>query len=372
MDDDGQQLRSALTGVMLGLGAVGMGRALRDAIRERDEARLRTFVLKTAVDELIATLEPDQVIASTVRLAAEMASPPGRRAQRANYCRIVDGTVQVQAERDPEGDWLGASWQLEEHPHMAEAVRTRLPRSGRIDPAELGPAVRAVNRSQGVGHGGWIPVVVDDELHGVLAIGGRNRPVTDHELSRGVAIAQITQLALSRALTHQSLRRDAFTDPLTSLANRRGLETLVRDQRMGRPLAALAIDIDGLKTVNDQSGHSAGDELLVTVADALSAVMRSGDIAARVGGDEFVCVAFDAAESAGSDLAKRMLEALNSISVHNHLARASIGVAYAVPHVSLADAIRRADTAMYDAKRAGGMRYRFAGPTLRLATAANP
>lgn len=361
-----------MTGVVLGLGAAGMGRAFRDAIKERDEARLRTSLLETAVDELVGRVEPDQVIAGAVRLAAEMASPPGRRAQRANYCRIIDGTVQVQAERDPEGDWLGASWQLEEHPHLAEVVRTRLPRSGRIDPAELGPAVRAVNRSQGVGHGGWVPVVVDDKLHGVLAIAGRNRPVTDHELSRGVVIGQVTQLALRSALSHQSLRRDAFTDPLTSLANRRGLEALVHEQRMGRPLTALAIDIDGLKTVNDRSGHSVGDELLVTVADALSTVMRSGDIAARVGGDEFVCVAFGSAESVGGDLAKRILEALNSVSVHNHAARASIGVASATPNVSLVDAIRRADTAMYDAKRAGGMRYRFAGPALRLATAATP
>src|ERR1700722_13616514 len=98
MRDNGQQHRWALTGAVLGIGASGMRRAFHDAVRERDEARCQALVLESAADELIATLEPGQVIARAVRLAVEMASPPGNRAQRANYCRIVDGTVRLQAE----------------------------------------------------------------------------------------------------------------------------------------------------------------------------------------------------------------------------------------------------------------------------------
>ncbi len=81
-----------------------------------------------------------------------------------------------------------------------------------------------------------MPVVVDGDLHGMLAVAGRNRPVTDHELSRCVAIAQIMEPALSNALTHQDLQRAALTDPLTALANRRGLGELVRERRGRRPL----------------------------------------------------------------------------------------------------------------------------------------
>jgi diguanylate cyclase (GGDEF)-like protein len=363
MGESGQRLRWALAGAIVGFGPRGLRRALRDAIGERDEALRQTRVLATAANDLNATLDPDQVIASAVRLAAEMASPPGVRARRANYCRILDGTVRVAAEFDAQGDWVGASWPLAEHPQLAEVVRTRTARSGRLDPAALGPAVRAINRSQGVGHAGWVPVVVDGKLHGVLAVAGRNRPITDQDLSRCGAIAQIMELALSNALTHQGLQRAALTDPLTSLANRRGLEELVDERRGRRPLTVLAIDVDGLKAVNDRDGHAAGDELLVTVAHAIAAVMRSGDVVARVGGDEFVCVVFDSDQGEGGQVAERTLDAVHSALVHGHAARASIGVAYAAPDLPLEDTIRRADKAMYDAKRAGGMSYRLAGPS---------
>lgn len=355
-------VRCASMGGAVILGAHGLRRALRDAIGERDEALRQTRVLATAASELNATLDPAQVIATGVRLAAEMASPPGVRARRANYCTIKDGTVRIDAEFDSEGNWVGASWPLVEHPHLAEVVRTRLVRSGRLDPAALGPAVRAVNRSQGIGHGAWVPVVVDGELHGVLAVAGRNRPVTDQELSRCVAIAQIMELALSNALTHQELRRAALTDPLTSLANRRGLDELVRERRGRRLLTVLAIDVDGLKAVNDRDGHAVGDELLVTVAHSIALVMRSGDVVARIGGDEFVCVVFDSDPDAGRHAAKRALEAVDLVRLRGHAPRISIGVAYAAPDLSLEDTIRRADAAMYDAKRAGGMRYRVAEP----------
>jgi diguanylate cyclase (GGDEF)-like protein len=363
MEEVGQQLRRGSAGAIMLLGAYGLRRAFRDVIGARDEALRQAWVLATAASELTATLDPDQVIATAVRLAAEMASPPGLRSRRANYCRIVDGIVRVDAECDADGDWVGASWPLAEHPQLAEVVRNGAAKLGRLDPAALGPAVRAVNRSQRVGHGAWVPVVVDGELHGVLAVAGRNRPVGVQELSRCVAIAQIMELAMSNALAHRDLKRAALTDPLTSLANRRGLEELVGERRGRRPLTVLAIDVDGLKAVNDRDGHAAGDALLVTVADALAAVLRSGEVVARVGGDEFVCVLFDSVQDVGAQVAKRLLNALDVARVDGDAPRASIGVAYAAPGVPLPDTIRRADAAMYAAKQAGGRRFRLARPT---------
>ena len=108
----------------------------------------------------------------------------------------------------------------------------------------------------------------------------------------------------------------------------------------------MSVDIDGLKAVNDRDGHAAGDELLVTVAHAIAAVMRAGDVVARVGGDEFVCVLIDSDQDAGRHIAKRMLEAVDSVRLHGHASRASIGVAYAAPDLSLRDTIRREDTAL--------------------------
>jgi diguanylate cyclase (GGDEF)-like protein len=333
---------------------------LGNALDEREEALRQARVLGEVARELNSTLDPQQVIAVALRLAAEIASPPGLRARRANYCHIADGLVEVVAEFDAEGEWVGAKWPLSEHAHLARAVRTREPTMGALD--QLGPAVRQVNRSQGIAHGGWVPVIVDGDLHGVLAVAGRNRPVSQQELSRCIAIVGIMELALTNALAHERLREAAFTDPLTSLPNRRGLGRLVRERLGRRPFAVLAIDVDGLKQVNDGHGHAAGDELLLLVANAISSTLRTGDVVARVGGDEFICVILDADTDAGAHVAARMLTTVTNAQPRDSwMPRVSIGVASATPGAPLDLSIRRADAAMYEAKRAGGMRFTVAG-----------
>lgn len=357
--------RTALISTSAALGAVGLyatGRLLHRTLAERDEALRQTRVLTAAASELNATLDPEQVIATGVRLAAAMASPKNAKQRRANYCMIDGGTVRVADEFDTAGSWLGATWPLSEHPHLAEVVRTRTARSGRLDPETLGPTVRALSQSQRVGHAAWVPVVVAGDLHGVLAVAGRGRPITDRELSRTAAIARIMELALSNALTHQDLKRTALTDPLTSLPNRRGLDDLVRERRGRLPVAVLAIDIDELKRVNDSDGHAAGDTMLVTVADAIAGVLRAGDIVARIGGDEFLCVLFASDIESAVQVAERTLDAVDSAHDSYHTPRVSIGVTFSSPHEPLEQAVRRADMAMYSAKQDGGMRYKVAQP----------
>ena len=343
------------------LGARNLRRWLNDAVGEREETLRQANVLGDVARELNSTLDPERVVAIAVRLAAEIASPPGLRSRRANYCRVSDGVVRVDAEFDEEGEWLGATWPLSEHPLLAESVRSRTAISGALDPAQLGPAVRRLASGQGVRHGAWVPVVIDGELHGVLAVAGRNRPVSDQELSRCAAIVEILELALTNALAHQRSQRAALTDPLTSLVNRRGMERLVHERRGRRPLAVLAIDVDRLKAVNDHYGHPAGDKLLLLVADAIRSVLRTGDGVARVGGDEFVCVAFDADEQAAVLGATRILNAVDSADHGGWEPSVSIGVACAELGEPLADILRRADAAMYQSKRAGGMRFTLAG-----------
>ena len=185
-----------------------------------------------------STLDPGLVVTTGVRVAAEIASPPGRRARRANYCRIADGIVTVEAEFDTEGGWTGATWPSLT-PTNTRCSRGQRPNASRPRvcsiPPSSGRQSAKLAREQGVGHGAWVPVVVDGELHGALAVAGRNRPITEHELARCVAIVRIMELALANALAHEQLRRAAHTDPLTSLANRRVLEELVRARRGRRP-----------------------------------------------------------------------------------------------------------------------------------------
>ena len=349
-----------LTGTIIVLGAYYLRRWLGDAVAEREEALRQAEMLGDVARELNSTLDPGLVLTTGVRVAAEIASPPGQRARRANYCRITDGTVRVEVEFDAEGGWLGATWPLDEHPLLAKAVRERVPTTGALDPDRLGPTVRELARTQGVGHGAWVPVIVDGELHGVLAVAGRNRPIGEHELARCVGIVRIMELALANALAHEHLHRAAHTDPLTSLANRRGLERLVGERRGRRSLVVLAIDVDGLKHVNDRHGHAAGDALLLTVADAVGSVLRTGDVVARVGGDEFAAVVFDSDESSGASVAARILETVRDQGTRGRRPRVSIGVATVEPGASLGDGLDRADAAMYEAKRSGGMRYMLA------------
>jgi diguanylate cyclase (GGDEF)-like protein/PAS domain S-box-containing protein len=169
--------------------------------------------------------------------------------------------------------------------------------------------------------------------------------------------------ATGRRQLEDQLRHQAFHDVLTGLANR----ALLRDRlehalsaavRHDRHLAVLFLDLDDFKAINDSLGHTAGDELLAAVGHRLGELLRAGDTAARIGGDEFAVLL---EETAGADDARevghRILEGLRAPfllggqKVHVH---ASIGVALRSPDSKTADdLLRDADVAMYVAKRRG-------------------
>ena len=344
-----------LIGGLLVLGVAPLRSRVAVAVAEREEALRQTTVLGEVARALNSTLDPDEVVSVAVRLAAEIASPPGLRARRANYCQITNEIVRVVAESDTEGEWIGASWPLTEHPHLTRTVQTRRATVGALN--EVGPVVREISRSQHVAHGGWIPVSVDGELHGVLAIAGRNRPVTEQDLSRCAAIVEMMQLALTNALAHQQYQTAALTDPLTALPNRRGLAQRMPERANSERFAVLAVDVDGLKETNDRYGHSAGDELLRLIGAAIHATLRANDVVARVGGDEFTCVLFGADETAGAETAARIVDAVVN-TPHDYLhPSVSIGVAAAKPGTPLDTCLRAADAALYRAKHTGGRRH---------------
>jgi diguanylate cyclase (GGDEF)-like protein/PAS domain S-box-containing protein len=162
-----------------------------------------------------------------------------------------------------------------------------------------------------------------------------------------------------RALEEQ-LRRQALYDPLTGLPNRRLLaehatEALADGNR--QQMAALYLDLDGFKAVNDSLGHGVGDGLLAEVAQRLTDSVRATDIVARLGGDEFVVLLRDASNSVVQRVAERILAACGepfAVDGHTISIGASIGVARGSPrHTSAEDLVREADIALYQAKAAG-------------------
>jgi diguanylate cyclase (GGDEF)-like protein len=160
----------------------------------------------------------------------------------------------------------------------------------------------------------------------------------------------------------------ATHDALTGLPNRtlildRVEQLMMRARRERAPLAALFIDLDNFKAINDSLGHAAGDELLQAVASRLTAVVRESDAVGRMGGDEFVVIASELSFAVGPELiAERLLEALDQpfkLAGHGHSClkvTASIGIA-AGDRECAEELLRDADVAMYQAKWDGRHRY---------------
>jgi diguanylate cyclase (GGDEF)-like protein len=169
-------------------------------------------------------------------------------------------------------------------------------------------------------------------------------------------------LSANVADQRKELRYQAFHDGLTGLANRalfadRVSHALELHRRDMRPLALLFCDLDDFKVINDNLGHSAGDQVLVAVAERLRATVRGGDTVARLGGDEFAILLEDGGDAL--DLAGRILEAMSAafpVGVRRLPVRMSIGVASLGPAdfgMELEELLTQADLAMYAAKRTG-------------------
>jgi diguanylate cyclase (GGDEF)-like protein len=174
-------------------------------------------------------------------------------------------------------------------------------------------------------------------------------------------------LGMVRQKTGQ-LRHQALHDSLTGLPNRvlaldRAEQMLARARRQHLPVAALYVDIDGFKDVNDSFGHAAGDELLRIVATRLESVIREGDTAARLAGDEFVIFVEGSTLDAGPELvAERLLDVLRQpYDMSGEIGRelllsASVGIAFGVRETA-DELLRDADVALYEAKTAGRNGY---------------
>jgi diguanylate cyclase (GGDEF)-like protein/PAS domain S-box-containing protein len=171
-----------------------------------------------------------------------------------------------------------------------------------------------------------------------------------------------------RKRAEEQLLHDAFHDALTGLPNRALFMDHVkmaiqRSRRNGERLfAALFLDLDRFKIINDSLGHMVGDQLLVGIAHRLEACLRPGDTVARLGGDEFTILLEDlAATEDAIDVARRVQEAVSqpfNIGGHEVFTTASIGIALSMTGYERAeDLLRDADTAMYRAKMMGKKRH---------------
>ena len=190
------------------------------------------------------------------------------------------------------------------------------------------------------------------------------------------AVVVTTRDVTAQKQLQAQLQHNAFHDALTGLANRalfadRLEHALARTDRLATPVAVLFVDLDDFKAVNDGAGHSAGDELLVAVADRLRGVLRPSDTIARLGGDEFAVLIEDGADPARTAAtADRLLSALSEPFAAGGTdeqvrVTASVGIATgAAGQHDAAELLRHADVAMYAAKEAGKGRSAVFAPDM--------
>jgi diguanylate cyclase (GGDEF)-like protein len=236
----------------------------------------------------------------------------------------------------------------------------------RIAPdAQAVPAYAAAGVNDAVPIGAYAGAVIDDVDGGLFgAICGLDPDVKGSDLAAVepllLLLSRLLSLALvadrEREAVDQALLRErvaADVDPLTGVYSRRAWDRLVAEEAvrydvMADPTAVVIVDLDELKSTNDQQGHAAGDALITRAAEAIRAGVRSDDPVARLGGDEFGILLRHCSEPAALARAEQVRASLAASAV-----RASVGVAAAVPGKGLAAAIDRADAAMYAEKQRG-------------------
>lgn len=221
-----------------------------------------------------------------------------------------------------------------------------------------------------------LPIALEGRLAGLIVLGysdeasapGEDEARLLRDLGDRVAVA------LAAAERDQALFRQANFDSLTGLPNRPHFldlfaREITRAERHDALLALLFIDLDGFSQVNDELGHSAGDELLVHAADRLRSCLRKMDVVARLGGDEFTVLIPDVREPGDAAIVgQHLIEVLSqpfTVSGTETFVAASVGTAiFPTDGASPDELLRNADTAMYRAKEQGRGTHVFFKPEM--------
>jgi diguanylate cyclase (GGDEF)-like protein/PAS domain S-box-containing protein len=202
----------------------------------------------------------------------------------------------------------------------------------------------------------------------------RGRVVERDAAGRALRLVGTDADVTERKLAEEQLRQRAEFDALTGLPNRalfndRLAGAVERARRGGKVLALLFLDIDHLKGINDSRGHEAGDELLTIAAERLLGAVRSVDTVARLAGDEFTVILEGLNEPADAEaVALKLVEAMRpAMRLGGSLVHVStsVGLALLEPGDDAASLLRRADQALYAAKRAGRDRYAISPVVVR-------
>ncbi|WP_394686461.1 diguanylate cyclase [uncultured Xanthomonas sp.] len=382
-------LALALAGIPFGLGSVGvvyalLFRELRNRSNAEQAASIANERMEASINELERTsadlnalsrytgllqscAEPAEALTVTARLLAALMPDAGGsvyllRASRDRAEEIVSwGQPPVGSEPAvaPQDCWaLRRDKSHFVHAQGHDSVCAHL----REDPYAAGASTAC------------IPLSAQGTQLGFVFLAGRG-PGALPRIAIAEAAAEQLSLALSNLRLRESLRLQSIRDPLTGLFNRRYLEEslnheLARCGRRQMPLSLLMLDVDHFKQFNDLHGHGGGDALLAAVGQMLSTRLRGEDIACRYGGEEFTVILPETGPEQAQAIAEQIRSAAQQLSatVDGKALPAvtmSIGVAsYARDGVVATTLLRKADAALYRAKRCGRNQVQAYDPTL--------
>ena len=311
-------------------------------------------MLQETARVLSSTLDLEAVYAAVVRTAALIVSTRQEQKRRASLLRLDGDTLVSVAEYDEEADrFAGSRYELTRFPGLRRVVEGGTLVTMRMADLDIPEPTASRVRDSRLQAAALAPITVGGEVFGVLTVGSRDPAgFSESQLRRLEAVVHIGELAIANARSYAVLAASAATDALTGLKNRREFERVLKHTPRER-YAVLAIDVDNLKPINDAHGHEAGDNVLRSVASVLGGLVRTGDVLARVGGDEFAALLAGAATDEAEKVAERMREAVHHVAVPEGHAGISVGCATGAAGDDAFATWRSADLAMYAAKRQG-------------------
>lgn len=324
---------------------------------ERAQRRL-TETLASVSIAITSTLDLDEVLNLVLENLALVVPYDSASVllREAEYFRVVgvrglSDAVAVRRLILPSGDAL-----------LAEVQATRRPvtvADARSDPRYLGYGGTDYTRS-------WmgVPLLAGEDVIGVLALDSRlPAAYGDAEAQISFTFAGQAAIAIRNARLYGEVSRLAATDALTGVLNRHRFFELAESEwetsrRLGRPLAAMMLDIDDFKRVNDTYGHAMGDAVLVGVAERCQTALREGDILGRYGGEEFAVVLPATDLEAARSVAERLRVVIGGEPLRFSSGAIAVTVSVGVvadrePDTGLASLLNRADEALYAAKGSG-------------------
>ncbi len=259
----------------------------------------------------------------------------------------------------------GATYDLSGFPRTLAALRDGKPLSILLSNPDLDPGDRRELEDYGIKSALQLPMIASDDIIGYAEIwdSRSERVWTEEEIQFSQTLANQAALVIENARLYNQMQYLAVTDTLSGVFNRRGLfdrgqHEVNRALRFTTPLAAIMLDIDHFKHINDTYSHAVGDEVLRTLARVCQANLRTVDLIGRYGGEEFAILLPDTDADSACQVAERLRQAVAETPVIIPKGQVSFTVSLGVASLvdgttTLAVLLDQADTAMYFAKHAG-------------------